>query len=157
MRFLGLNVALLLQSMIICKQSLMGGEVNSHQDSTFLYTAPESCIGLWLALKPATTANGSMWAACGGHQAPLKSRFHKQGEEMVMTILSDATLADCTTPLEADTGTLVVLNGRLPHLSHENKSAASRYAYSPHLIDGDSTYPEDNWLQRPAELPLRGF
>ena len=98
-----------------------------------------------------------MWAARGGHKAPLKSRFHKQGEEMVMTTLSDAALADCTTPLEADTGTLVVLHGRLPHLSHENKSAASRYAYALHLIDGDSTYPDDNWLQRSADLPLSGF
>ena len=98
-----------------------------------------------------------MWAARGGHRAPLKSRFHKQGDEMVMTALSDLALADCTTPLEVDTGTIVVLHGRLPHLSHENKSASSRYAYTLHLIDGDSTYPEDNWLQRPAELPLRGF
>ena len=74
-----------------------------------------------------------------------------------MTALSDATLADCTTPLEADTGTLVVLHGWLLNLSHENKSAASRNAYALHLIDGDSIYPDDNWLQRPAELPLRGF
>ena len=156
-RLLGLNAPLLLQSMVICKQPFIGGEVNSHQDSTFLYTVPESCIGLWLALEPATTANGCMWAACGGHRAPLKSRFYKQGDEMVMTALSDAALADCTTPLEVDTGTIVVLHGRLPHLSHENKSATSRYAYALHLIDGDNTYPEDNWLQRPAELPLRGF
>ena len=76
---------------------------------------------------------------------------------MVMTALSDAALADCTTPLEVDAGTIVVLHGRLPHLSYENKSAKSRYAYALHLIDGDSIYPEDNWLQRPAELPLRGF
>ena len=156
-RLLGMNAPLLLQSMVICKQPFIGGEVNSHQDSTFLYTAPESCIGLWLALEPATTANGCMWAARGGHRAPLKSRFHKQGNEMVMTELSDTALADCTTPLEADTGTLVVLHGRLPHLSHENKSESSRYAYALHLIDADSTYPDDNWLQRPADLPLRGF
>ena len=156
-RLLGLNAPLLLQSMVVCKQPFIGGEVNSHQDSTFLYTAPESCIGLWLALEPATTANGCMWAARGGHKAPLKSRFHRKGEEMVMIALSDAALADCTTPLEADTGTLIVLHGRLPHLSYENKSAASRYAYALHLIDGDSIYLDDNWLQRPAELPLRGF
>ena len=156
-RLLGLNNPLLLQSMVICKQPFIGGEVNSHQDSTFLYTAPESCIGLWLALEPATTANGCMWAARGGHTAPLKSRFHKQGNEMVMTELSDAALADCATPLEADIGTLVVLHGRLPHLSPENKSPASRYAYALHLIDGDCAYPDDNWLQRSAKLPLCGF
>ena len=88
-RLLGLKAPLLLQSMVICKQPFIGGEVNSHQDSTFLYTAPESCIGLWVALEPATTANGCMWAARGGHEAPLKSRFHKQGEEMVMTALNE--------------------------------------------------------------------
>ncbi len=156
-RLLGLNAPLLLQSMVICKQPFIGGEVNSHQDSTFLYTVPESCIGLWFALEPATRQNGCMWAARGGHKAPLKSRFHRKGEEMVMIALSDAALADCTTPLEADTGTLIVLHGRLPHLSYENKSAASRYAYALHLIDGDSTYLDDNWLQRPADLPLCGF
>ena len=74
-----------------------------------------------------------------------------------MTALSDVALAECTTPLEVDTGTIVALHGRLPHLSHENRSATSRYAYALHLIDGDSTYPEDYWLQRPAKLPLRGF
>ena len=45
-RLLGLNAPLLLQSNVICKQPLIGGEVRRHQDSTFLYTAPESCIGL---------------------------------------------------------------------------------------------------------------
>ena len=112
---------------------------------------------MWLALEPATKADGCKWAERDGYKVPVKSRFRQQGEEMVMTELSDAALANCTIPLEADTGTLIVLQGRLPHLSHENKSAASRYAYALHLIDGDSIYPDDNWLQRPAELPLRGF
>ena len=62
-----------------------------------------------------------MWGACGGHEALQKLCFHEQGELMVMVALSDAALADCTTPLEADAGTLVVLRGRLPHFSHENK------------------------------------
>ena len=68
-RLLGLNAPLLIQSMVICKQPFIGGEVDSHQDSTFLYTTPESCIGLWLALESATTANGCMWAARGGQRA----------------------------------------------------------------------------------------
>lgn len=148
---------LLLQSMVICKQPFIGGEVNSHQDSSFLYTHPESCIGLWLALEPATTDNGCMWAAKGGHQHRLQRRFHKQGDEMVMTSLRDDTLPPCDTPLEADAGTLVVLHGRLPHLSYENRSDRSRYAYALHLIDGACDYLADNWLQRPASFPLSGF
>ena len=39
-RLLGLNAPLLLQSMVICKQPFIGGEVNSHQDSCLLYTSP---------------------------------------------------------------------------------------------------------------------
>ena len=154
---LGMNTPLLLQSMVICKQPYIGAEVNSHQDSTFLYTTPESCLGLWLALEPATKENGCMWAARGGHHAPLKSRFHQVGDQMVMSQLHDDDLAECTTPLEADAGTLVVLHGRLPHLSHENKSPSSRYAYALHLIDGAAEYAKDNWLQRPQDFPLKGF
>ena len=156
-RGIGMADPLLLQSMVICKQPFIGGEVNSHQDSTFLYTAPESCIGLWLALEPATTANGCMWAACGGHRAPLKSRFHKQGDEMVMTALSDGALPECTTPLPARAGTLVLLHGRLPHLSAPNRSASSRYAYAVHYVDGTARYAAENWLQRPDDMPLKGF
>ena len=74
-----------------------------------------------------------------------------------LTALGDVKLADCTKPLKADAGTLFVLPKRLPHLSHENRSAASRNAYALHLIDGDSIYLDHNWLQRPVELPLRGF
>jgi phytanoyl-CoA hydroxylase len=54
-------------------------------------------------------------------------------------------------------GTLIVLHGLLPHLSRENRSPKSRRAYTLHVIDGSSDYPEVNWLQRSAELPLRGF
>ena len=50
----------LLQSMVICKQPKIGGEVTSHQDSTFLYTEPQSCVGFWLALEDATVENGCM-------------------------------------------------------------------------------------------------
>ena len=154
---LGTQSPVLVQSMVICKQPFIGAEVNSHQDSTFLHTSPESCIGLWLALEPATKSNGCMWAAKGGHHLPLKSRFHQTDKQMVMSQLHDQELGECDTPLEAATGTLVVLHGRLPHLSHENKSSSSRYAYALHLVDGECDYSADNWLQRPADFPVRGF
>jgi phytanoyl-CoA hydroxylase len=60
-------------------------------------------------------------------------------------------------PLEVKKGTLVVLHGLLPHRSGPNTSSKSRHAYSVHLIDGTARYPEDNWLHRSPELPLRGF
>ena len=38
-----------------------------------------------------------------------------------------------------------------------NRAARSRHAYSLHVIDGRARYARDNWLQRPPEMPLRGF
>ena len=58
--------------------------------------------------------------------------------------------------LEVKKGTLVLLHGRLPHYSCENKSSKSRHAYTTHIIDGRASYPDTNWLQRP-NMPLKGF
>lgn len=59
LRELGWRAPVLPQSMYIFKQPLIGGESTSHQDSGFLYTTPrQTCIGIWLALHPATMENG---------------------------------------------------------------------------------------------------
>ena len=60
-------------------------------------------------------------------------------------------------PLEVPKGTMIVLHGLLPHWSAPNRSPRSRHAYTLHVIDGRARYLADNWLQRPPELPLRGF
>mgnify|MGYP000061896110 FL=1 len=155
---LGLAEPLLLQSMYIFKQPRIGGEVGWHQDSTFLHTKPLSVVGLWFALEDATLENGCLWALPGGHAGPLRERWRRIGEEMVMEKL-DETPWDETeaVPLEVPKGSLVVLHGKLPHGSAPNRSARSRHAYTLHLIDGACAYPEDNWLRRGAEMPLRGF
>jgi phytanoyl-CoA hydroxylase len=59
-------------------------------------------------------------------------------------------------PLEAERGTLVLLNGTLPHLSGPNTSDKPRHAYTIHAIDSHANYPADNWLQRPS-LVMAGF
>ena len=156
-RGIGMTDPLLLQSMVICKQPYIGGEVNTHQDSTFLYTEPETCTGFWLALEDATIENGCMWAAPGGHKSSLRQRFVRDGDAMTMITLDEDTLPECTTPLPAKAGTLVLLHGRLPHLSAPNRSGMSRYAYAVHYIDGAACYAQDNWLQRPHDMPLKGF
>ena len=60
-------------------------------------------------------------------------------------------------PLEVEQGTLIVLHPLLPHLSRENRSLKSRHAYTLHVIDASVHSLKDNWLRRPAEMPLRGF
>src|SRR6266446_6639852 len=134
---LGLVAPLLLQSMYIFKQPRIGGEVGCHQDSTFLYTEPQNIVGLWFALEDATLANGCLWAIPAGHKLGLKQRW-RRGPEGIK-------------------GSLVLLHGLLPHKSLANRSSRSRHAYTLHLIDANGNYAQDNWLQRPAELPFRGF
>lgn len=149
----------LLQSMYIFKQPRIGGEVTCHQDSTFLYNEPIDIAGLWFALEDATLSNGCLWAMPGGHKLGLKSRWVRASEGGMRFDILDQTPwpEEQLTPLEVSKGTLIVLNGLLPHKSLANRSSKSRHAYTLHVISGQSHYPQDNWLQRPKTAPLRGF
>lgn len=160
---LGMEDPRLLQSMYIYKQPRIGGVVTCHTDSTFIYTEPLSCIGLWFALEDATLENGCLHVLPGGHKAPLKSRFRRDGQGGTKMDVFDATpwpepeAGPPYVALEARAGTLVVLHGQVPHWSAPNRSPRSRQAYTLHLIDGQAAYPDDNWLQRGPDMPLRGF
>ena len=127
-----------------------------HQDSTFLFTEPETVVGFWIALEDATIENGCLQVASGGHKGPLRNLFTKENGKMIMKQLSNEPFPPTDTFLEVKKGTLVLLHGRLPHYSCENKSSKSRHAYTIHVIDGNSFYPKTNWLQR-KNLPLKGF
>ena len=149
---------LLLQSMYIFKQPKIGGEVTCHQDSTFLYTEPQDIAGLWFALEDATIENGCLWAIPGGHTLGLKSRWVRTATGMKFEIFDSSPWPeDHLVPLEVRQGSLIILDGLLPHKSLANRSSKSRHAYSLHVINGNSRYPENNWLQRSVEMPLRGF
>lgn len=148
----------LLQSMYIFKQPRIGGEVSWHVDSTYLYTEPLSCIGFWFALEDATLENGAMYCLPGAHRQRLRSRFLRRDGKLVTDQLDATPWPDGPrVALEAKQGTLVLLHGLLPHFSGPNLSDHSRHAYTLHVIEGDSLYPDDNWLRRGRELPLRGF
>lgn len=152
--------AKLLQSMVILKPPGIGGEVSAHQDATFLYTDPVTVTGFWFALEDATVENGCMWGLPGGHRLGLKRRFRRSGDGVVFDELDPNPLPlppEGYVPLEAPKGTLVLLDGLLPHWSAANRSPKSRVAYSLHVIDGAAQYPDDNWLRRSPEMPLRGF
>jgi phytanoyl-CoA hydroxylase len=150
----------LLQSMYIFKQPHIGGEVNCHTDHTFLWTEPRSCVGFWFAIDDATIENGCMWALPGGHRIPVKSRFRRVGDgsRTEMEVYDETPYpTDGLMALEAPRGTLILLDGLLPHLSGPNRSAKPRHAYTLHVIEGTAEYPADNWLQRSPDLPLHGF
>jgi phytanoyl-CoA hydroxylase len=146
---LGYVRPLLIQSMYIFKQPRIGGEVTCHQDATFLYTEPQSVTGLWFALEDATRENGCLWALPGGHRLGLKSRFVRVegGGTRFEVFDSSPWPEEGLVPLEVPKGTLVLLDGLLPHLSRVNTSDRSRQAYTLHLIEAGSHYPADNWLR----------
>lgn len=155
---LGFADPLLLQSMYIFKQPHIGGEVLCHQDGTFLLTEPESVVGFWFALEDATLENGCLHALRGEHKGPLRRRYRNRDGDLIVETLDDAPFDETkSVPLEAAKGDLVLLHGRLPHLSGPNRSAHSRHAYTLHVIDGACRYLDDNWLVRGPDMPLRGF
>jgi len=156
---IGMQEPLLLQSMYIFKQARIGGEVACHVDHSYLWTEPRSVVGFWFAIDDATPENGCLWALPGGHRLPIRSRSHLNAERTatVMEVFDERPYpAEGLVPLAAPRGTLVLLDGALPHRSGPNTSDRPRHAYTVHAIDGVADYLPDNWLQRPT-LPLRGF
>lgn len=147
---LELSEALIIQSMYIFKHAQIGGVVDVHQDSTFLYTEPGSCVGFWFALEDASVENGCLWATPGGHRTSLRSWFRRKAEGGTEFHTFDNTPFEMEgmIPLEVKKGACIVLDGLLPHYSLPNTSGQSRQAYSIHTIDGKAHYPEQNWLQR---------
>ena len=158
-RRIGFDDPKILQSMYIFKPPNIGGEVVCHQDSTYIYTEPESCVGFWFALEDATLENGCMQFIPGGHRMPLKKRNYRKPDGRLVTETLDDTPwpEDRKVAAEVTAGTLVVFDGRAPHLSAVNRSPRSRHAYTLHVIDAACHYPAENWLQRSEDLPLRGF
>ncbi|MBC8056445.1 MAG: phytanoyl-CoA dioxygenase family protein [Rhizobiales bacterium] len=158
----GLVLPKLVQSMYIFKQPGIGGEVMCHQDSTYLYTEPESVVGFWFAIEDAHRGNGCLGGLPGEHRKGLKEVFRRRPD-------GSFKLDPCDPPpawdmsrlewLEVAKGTLIVFNGSFPHLSETNRSAQSRHAYTLHAVSGSAHYPAANWIQRRQGIdpPFRGF
>ncbi len=99
----------------------------------------------------------------GSHTKGVNRRFRRRalaaggGTEFDPPEAPAAFDLEGAVPLEVKRGALVVLHSALVHYSAENRSAASRHAYSVHVVEGGegTVYPADNWLQRPAQDPFK--
>ncbi len=155
---LGMHMPQLVQSMYIFKHPNIGGEVTWHTDHSFLWTEPRSVVGAWFAIDDATTENGCMWAIPGGHALDVKSRFVREGNVATTTVFDDTGYPiDQAVALPASAGTLILLDGALPHWSDRNRSAHPRHAFTLHVVDGTADWQDENWLRRDDSLPFRGF
>ena len=150
---LGMPRPRLVQSMYLCKAPRVGGAVSAHQDASFLRTAPDTVIGLWLALHDAHRGNGCLWALPGQQRAPLRAVFGRlpDGSLGMTTHDPDPWPTGYGVPVEVPAGSLVVLHGRLPHWSAPNRSDAPREAYAVHAVDAGARWLPENWI--PLPLP----
>jgi len=62
------------QSMVVLKPPKVGNRVKIHQDSTHLFTNPDTLLGFWLPLQDATQKNGCLWGLPGSHKGKLYHR-----------------------------------------------------------------------------------
>ncbi|GBF96611.1 hypothetical protein Rsub_09357 [Raphidocelis subcapitata] len=156
LRALGLRAPAPVQSMYIFKQPRIGGEVVPHQDSTFLWTDPPSCVGAWLALEDADRSNGCLWGLRGVHTKGVARRFVR-GPEGQLVFTAPAPDYDLSQfdPIEVAAGTLVLLHGANVHYSGENTSPVSRHSYTLHFVESGLPWSPENWAQRPPDFPWR--
>ncbi|KAH9949644.1 phytanoyl-CoA dioxygenase [Amylocystis lapponica] len=152
-----------LQSMVICKQPEIGGEVPEHNDSTFLYTSPPSALGFWIALEKCTPENGALSFLPGSHlSAPITKRFVRlpsggTGFEQLIPPERAPTAPEGTYVLEpCEPGDMVLIHGSVLHKSERNTSARTRFAYTFHMIETPphAAYDAKNWLQPTPAMPF---
>ncbi|WVZ24425.1 hypothetical protein V8G54_002969 [Vigna mungo] len=93
----------------------IGGEVVPHQDNSFLYTEPQTCTGLWLALEDANTLNGCLWAIPGSHKNGLVRRFLRDEDGVKFDRPSPSYDKKDFVPIEVKAGSMVVIHGDLIH------------------------------------------
>lgn len=55
--------------------------VVSHQDSTFLFTSPDTLVGFWIALDDATLENGCLWLIPGSHKTDVHKRLIRNSDK----------------------------------------------------------------------------
>lgn len=166
-----------LQSMLILKQPTLGAAVPSHQDSTFLYTNPQSAMGFWYALEDCSAENGCLSFVKGSHkwaQGRMGKRFirasdgggttfetldadlseHSQEHKWTMETCPAGRRRSILLVRAKFSGTLVLIHGSVVHKSEANRSKKSRFIYTFHVIEGKNEYDEKNWLQPTAETPF---
>ena len=157
----GLRDPKLLQSMYIFKQPGIGGEVLCHQDSTYLYSEPESVVGFWFAIEDAHRGNGCLGGLAGEHRKGLREIFKRRPDGSFALERREPPPAwdmDRLEWLEVPQGTLIVFNGSFPHLSEANRSSHSRHAYTLHAVSGAAAYPSTNWIWHESGLAhYKGF
>ncbi len=151
---------LALQSMLFFKDPGQVGQ-GYHQDSYYIPTFPDTLCGAWLALTPATVANGCVWYAVGSQNEPVYPDPRGLGSALSTNIDDLGTIDNASSMDEsanglkrvvkkyagqeaaalAEPGDVVFFGGHIVHWSYNNESDMPRRAYVGHYCNARSFVP----------------
>ena len=143
----------IVQSMLICKNPKIGGEVTPHQDASYLYSDPINLLGFWIALDDATLENGCLWFARGSHKSGVHTRLIRNPDEgSGPNFIYDRPIPhyqkSSFSAVPVKKGSCILIHGLVVHRSEINKSPNPRNVYTFHVMEQKNTkYSSKNWLQ----------
>lgn len=112
--------------------------VSWHQDLRYWGLEDhEAMVSAWLALSPATRANGCMRFVAGSHKGPLVAHRDTFGDDNFLTRGQEAAVEideGATRQVELRPGQMSLHHGRLLHASAPNPSDAWRIGYVMNFI-----------------------
>jgi ectoine hydroxylase-related dioxygenase (phytanoyl-CoA dioxygenase family) len=120
-----------------------------HQDEIYIPTRDRSLCGAWIALDPATVANGCLRVLPGSHRSgylyPQRPHDNSEFDFAEESIGFDES---GERPVELSPGDAVFFNGHLLHRSRRNRSEIYRRALVCHYMNAWSLLP---WELRDGE------
>ena len=154
---LGIEMPLLAKSTYILKHSYNDKYSSYNQDSSMLYTEPESCIGCTISLDNETIENGCLWTFSQGHLEPLKKRYLDNNENFEISNFNNTDFPEANIVLQSYVGTLIIQHGRLPCIFKIKDKKSSQHSYKINIIDGRAEYLKDNVFNREPSFKFTGF
>jgi hypothetical protein len=143
--------------MIMNKPAGQGTVLPWHQDGGDVWALDrDPLVTIWVALDPATRANGCVEVVPGTHRLGLLTRHGS-------TLSADDTARHCPPenilPLEVEAGHAVLLHNWLIHRSGVNPSPAPRRAFTMCCMDGrtQSTLTGDHFPMVAGSLPAEPY
>jgi phytanoyl-CoA hydroxylase len=122
--------ARLVQDMALMKPPHRGAEKPWHQDNAYFdWTPLEGVIGVWIALDPATVANGCMQIAPGSHRAGPAPHYHVRDCQLV----DQASRVARAEVVPLAPGGALFFSALLHHGTPPNRSADRRRALQFHF------------------------
>ena len=148
---------LALQTQLFFKKPGQSGQ-GYHQDAYYLATFPDTLCGAWMALTPATQANGCLWFAVGSHHEPIYPDPQGGGASLTTNISDLGTIENAShtdlsintlsrivkkyegrlMPVEVEAGDVLFFGGHLIHWSFSNQSDIPRRTFVSHYCNARS-------------------